>query len=263
MDLTLSSSIFQAFMIATREYILFPFIILGIVFVDRRLFLRAALILLSSFIVNIYLKDLFQVPLKAHIQKDWWAFPSGHAQFAATFYGYLIYKYRNPLLRILGLILIIGIGCSVVYLGYHDWIDVLGAWVAAALWIILFDYLERSALFRDRLYLLSLIIFIASYFILRHVSKTPGNESMLLGAQLGLTVGLFIELLLSQTPTKKLLPIFELLIIVVGALLFYLIFTQIPSIRHLIGKSASIFGLYLMVVSWAVSGPKLLMTTKQ
>ena len=74
-----------------------------------------------------------------------YSFPSGHATVAVAFYGFLIYavwrntkkwKYRINLV-FAGLVIIVAIGFSRLYLGVHFLSDVLSGYLVGLLWLII------------------------------------------------------------------------------------------------------------------------------
>lgn len=247
MDLSLNTT-FSFFLTLTRDYVVFPFIILGMVFVDRRLFLRSAVLILFGCILNAYLKSIFQVPVKSHLSLDWWAFPSGHAQFAGTLYGYLAYKFPTQLVCFTCVIIIAGISCALVYFNYHDGMDVFAGLAVAGAWIIFFDKLD--GLFKDRLFLLSGLLFLGSCFLLSFIPKRVSTFPLILGSHGGLTMGLALDYFLRG---KSLSKGKELLLIVGGAIVLYGILYIIP-----LPKPYHTYVLYGMIVGWAVTGPRLL-----
>jgi membrane-associated phospholipid phosphatase len=86
------------------------------------------------------------------------SFPSGHAFFAASFFGGLAVlvsdRVRSPVLRglvwltAIGLILLIGV--SRVYLGVHYPSDVLAGYAAATIWVAAVAFGDRLAWHRRR-----------------------------------------------------------------------------------------------------------------
>lgn len=102
--------------------------------------------------VVFFLKILFQRPRPfgaAVLEKDF-SFPSGHADIAVVFYGYLAYmiigsvksKYKIPL--ILAALLVIGlIGFSRLYLGVHYLSDVLAGYLIGSLFLAIGIYLSK------------------------------------------------------------------------------------------------------------------------
>lgn len=244
------SSVFSFFLLFTRDYIIFLLSIFGIIFVDRRLFLRTTILILFGLILNIYLKSLFQVPLKPHLGNDWWAFPSGHTQFAATFYGYLAYSYQDKLIKILCFGITVLVACALVYFNFHDWIDVIAAFGVAALLIIMFDKISKFDLFVNRLYLLSACLLALSCFLLTFISKKGASLPLILGSHIGLTIGLFIENIASLKDINKIL---EVCLLIVGGVLLYILFPLLP-----LSKMIAPYVLYGGLVCWAVCGPRLM-----
>jgi len=110
------------FNIFCQIYIIVPIIVIGFLFKDRKSFLEALLVLLFASIFAASLKAIFKVPLAAHVGKGY-AWPSGHMMVSTMFYGWLFIRYRQPLI----IPIIIGIGYSVIALGYHSLSDVIGA----------------------------------------------------------------------------------------------------------------------------------------
>ncbi len=72
------------------------------------------------------------------------SYPSGHAMVAMAFYGfvaYLFYKFNLPKFVkvttvLVLLLLILSIGVSRIYLGVHFPSDVLGGFIAGAIWVV-------------------------------------------------------------------------------------------------------------------------------
>jgi len=80
------------------------------------------------------------------------SFPSGHALIAAAFYGFLIYfcwrvsqsQAQKYLFLIAGLLLILLIGVSRLYLGVHFFSDVIGGYILGAIWLDVGIYIQRK-----------------------------------------------------------------------------------------------------------------------
>ncbi len=79
-----------------------------------------------------------------YIEKGF-SFPSGHATMAMAFYGFLIYillhlpRHWKTKVNILfaGVLIILGVGFSRIYLGVHYLSDVWGGYLLGALWLII------------------------------------------------------------------------------------------------------------------------------
>lgn len=89
-------------------------------------------------------------------QEDTFSFPSGHSALAMAFYGFLVYvlwrqaktKFSKIIILIAGLIVIILIGFSRLYLGVHYLSDVIAGYVMGIFWmiigIIILGFLEKK-----------------------------------------------------------------------------------------------------------------------
>ncbi|PTW02236.1 MULTISPECIES: LssY C-terminal domain-containing protein [Halanaerobium] len=84
-------------------------------------------------------------PVVAIYQESSFSFPSGHATISVAFYGFLTYflvkeisSWKNKInIFFTGLILIIAIGFSRLYLGVHFLSDVWAGYLVGALWLII------------------------------------------------------------------------------------------------------------------------------
>ncbi len=66
------------------------------------------------------------------------SFPSGHAQNAAADWGYLAVRFRNWVLRLMVVLLVLGIGLSRIVLGVHFPQDVIGGWLIGLVLLVVF-----------------------------------------------------------------------------------------------------------------------------
>ncbi|MCC8398105.1 MAG: phosphatase PAP2 family protein [Rickettsia endosymbiont of Labidopullus appendiculatus] len=130
------------FFLAFSHYVVLIPVIIGGLFIRRTIFAQALFLLAFTIIFNAVLKSFFQVPLNPKIGKGF-AFPSGHMQASVAFYGWVIWSMHNNILTILLSIVILGIGASLIYCGYHNLYDVLGGIVFAILTIGLLHYIVK------------------------------------------------------------------------------------------------------------------------
>jgi undecaprenyl-diphosphatase len=138
--------------LAKGEIIVVGVIILGLILILLKnwRFLNALLIsvLGGEFFVWI-IKNLVERPrpplTNALVTETSYSFPSGHTFVAISFYGLLVYfiiqSEKNKFLKIvsflLGVILIVGVGISRIYLGAHWPSDVLASFAAGIAWLSL------------------------------------------------------------------------------------------------------------------------------
>ncbi len=165
------SHVAEFFLSFSHSFIIAPLLIIGLIWLDRTIFLQVICLVLLSMILNIALKETFQIPLAAWLHKPGFAFPSGHMQTTAVLYGWLAYQYRNVFIRIATLILLTGIGMSLVYFGYHNYFDVLGAIFFAS--ILLFFYAQILKRYPAELPFLIIITGTLLMLYISHVGTMP------------------------------------------------------------------------------------------
>lgn len=135
------------FRIICQGHTIIVAIILGYIWIDAVIFSHVTYLLLTSLLLNSALKMTFQVPLNPAIGKGF-AFPSGHMQSSIVFYGWIFTQMRLFLYKEWALFFILmgGIGYSLIYFGYHDLRDVLGACVVGSLLLCFYTYLAQTKL---------------------------------------------------------------------------------------------------------------------
>jgi membrane-associated phospholipid phosphatase len=114
--------------------------------VDKRHGVRLAVFFLISAYLNLIFKALFAIPrpflvsslVQAKEAARGYAFPSGHAQNAATAWLFLAYTFRKRWLTVLGVILIVLIAFSRIYLGVHYPQDTIAGVLFGAVLMILY-----------------------------------------------------------------------------------------------------------------------------
>jgi hypothetical protein len=120
--------------------------------VSRNLGRRLGRLFLLSCFLNVWLKGLFhtlrpspgQVRVLFPESGGGYAFPSGHAQFAATFWGYLaLLRWRRWLGVLAGLVVLL-VAFSRLYLGLHWPVDVLGGLAIGFLLALVWEWGGRQ-----------------------------------------------------------------------------------------------------------------------
>lgn len=103
-------------------------------------------VILGSVVLNKVLKTLFhrtRPTLHRIIEENGYSFPSGHSMAAFTLYGILIFLlwkhissfYARILLICFGVVMILAIGISRIYLGVHFPSDIVGGYLASGTWL--------------------------------------------------------------------------------------------------------------------------------
>lgn len=97
---------------------------------SKRTGIRALYVILFSAFTAILIKNLFSMPRPPEylhkIQENEFGFPSGHAQVSSGFWGYAGLSVKNKCIVFAGIIAIMSVSLSRVYLGVHYVGDVAG-----------------------------------------------------------------------------------------------------------------------------------------
>lgn len=117
----------------------------------KREYLAALIVnLILTGLLNLVMKQRFmrvRPPREIRLVNEWgYSFPSGHAMFAAAFYGFIIFLLIQANLtrieKILGtifcVIVALLVGMSRVYLGVHYATDILGGYLMSTIYLIVY-----------------------------------------------------------------------------------------------------------------------------
>lgn len=141
--------------LASPLFILVLLVVLLIIIRNKKYGILLFLNTINIFLLNQILKYIFTRPRPFDlmlIEETGYSFPSGHTMMALAFYGFLIYviwqlnlsKRMKKLLTIILVILIPLIGLSRIYLGVHYPSDILGGFMAALAYLIIFIKLVKK-----------------------------------------------------------------------------------------------------------------------
>lgn len=160
-------AIANLFLLLIHPYFILFIMIMGFYLIDRSIFFQAACLLAFSVVLNVALKATFQVPLSPSLHKTGFAFPSGHMQSASVFYGFCIpYLLAWPTKWLALVVLLVGIGASLIHYDYHTLQDVLGAVLVA--WVILTTY-HYALKQRNQRFILLFMLFISTALMIYNV----------------------------------------------------------------------------------------------
>ena len=158
--------------------------------VNPQLGFRLLLVLISTDFLALSFKQLFRQPrpywigdVKALAEETSYGLPSSHASDSLAVWGYLAYRLNKNWLWALGVVLVMVIGLSRMYLGVHFPTDVLGGWLIGLAMIVIFAVGEPWAVSRlERLsagsqigvgFAISLLIILVGWIIDLLVAPLP------------------------------------------------------------------------------------------
>lgn len=202
-----------------QEYIYEIIIIVGFTIFRRQLFARAICVLLFTTILNILLKYTFEIPLNPALNIKGFAFPSGHMSSGVVFYGWFFANIRHFLLRIIIVVILTGIGFSLIYKGYHYPVDIIAS-VTIGMMVIAFVYsLTKEDIVQKYPFMLGTFLWVLTVPMVAYLKIIDVNclawVWTVFWGLLGFTIswGLFYKYL--ELPQSKLNYFFNLVIIVV------------------------------------------------
>ena len=153
---------FELVTLAGYPLFLIMFLCFGYFALGSKRFFHAAMLLMGTGLLNIWLKDLGQDPRPDALYAldgrvgDSYGWPSGHTQVAVVLWGYLAYSLRQNWAYAAAAIFIGLQGFSRLYLGVHDLGDVASGFVFGVLCLAAYIGVARHDVSRRRLAALSL-----------------------------------------------------------------------------------------------------------
>lgn len=109
----------------TNQTIILPLIIIGYIWVNKKVFYKACCVFLLSMLYAADLKLIFTYIFPSTNL----LFPSGHMLASTAIYGFLCYNYKNIILRFTLILLLLAIAFALVYKGYHQPFEIIGGLV--------------------------------------------------------------------------------------------------------------------------------------
>ena len=154
------------FLAFSHDTIIIPLVVLGYIWISRVVFEDAIILILMSMLFSFFLKTIFQVPLSPVLHQVGYAFPSGHMQLSVVLYGWLAFKTQLMLYRLVSIVLLVGIGLSLMHFGYHNIYDILGGVFFACVLMKFYQVVvfKNSIFFQKPLFFLATVLMITVLF---------------------------------------------------------------------------------------------------
>ncbi|MBN8827761.1 MAG: phosphatase PAP2 family protein [Sphingobacteriia bacterium] len=216
---------------------------IGFLAISKKTFSKAIILILITMPLNAYLKSIFKIPLNPTIGKIGWAFPSGHMQTAFVFWGIIFWEYKNIIIRFFVGALMICIGFALVYLRYHNIIDILGAIGFGLVELMLFKLITNR---KDEAIvpLLGFLLAWVSLFLINVASKSHNNLWLACGGLFGFSTGYYLTLAQNlKSKTYITLPLG-----VAGAVLIYLFAPYL--LKQVFKSNVAIFAQFFILTFW-------------
>ncbi|MFP4017516.1 MAG: phosphatase PAP2 family protein, partial [Halanaerobiales bacterium] len=208
---------------------LFFMIVVGIIFwtVNKRFGYQMAFVYLSSGLVNWFIKEIYKVPRIIGMEgvrslrietAGGYSFPSGHTQSAASFWTFLMVRFKKKWFYVLAVLMMILVGISRLYLGVHRPIDVIFGLIIGFAWVfvanVIFKYFEKNDIKAG------IIIIPIVFLLMLYVQKNTFYKAA--GTLISLMLGYIIEKRYIKFNTRARF-IYQLLKIIIGFAIMILI----------------------------------------
>ncbi len=225
LNINLVDTLAKIALFATNDLFLIIVITIGYFTPKRPQFCRALFILLFSMILNAYLKSIWQVPLAEHLNKIGYAFPSGHMQTAAAFWGWLAWELQNPWFYMFAFLLLSSIAFALNQLGYHSHTDIKGGIIFAVLTLVIYglicNYMKKKN--QSLIGVCLIILALPLLFLTQNAPYVPSHIWLAMGALVGFTFGYYLEERKNLVFIKK-KAILKMSAAIIGAGLIYVLF---------------------------------------
>jgi membrane-associated phospholipid phosphatase len=170
--------------------------------VDKKFAFKLGILFLLSAYVNDLLKSIFQTPRPdpAVVRVIYpesgggYAFPSGHSQGAAVFWGTVAWQIKKTWAWIAAIIVMIAVGVSRLYLGVHWPIDVVGGWIIGAVILgLYFIYDTTHPVRRLSPKTIPLVIIVVAAAAVLYFINSDDTAVRVIGTLAGMSIGFIIE----------------------------------------------------------------------
>ena len=167
--------------------------------IDKELGYKLGFVTLTSATVNCGIKDLLKIPRpigepgirSLRVQTaEGYSFPSGHTQNTTTLWFFFMLQFRRAWLYMIGILIIVLVGISRLYLGVHTPLDVAGGMIIGVVWVVIWSSIyEISRKQKSK----SILIIAVALALIGLLEFKDANYYKVVGALTGLLIGYLIE----------------------------------------------------------------------
>lgn len=181
--------------------------------INKELGYKLGFVTLTSACINFGIKDMLKVPrpigepgirsLRVHTAEGY-SFPSGHTQNTTTLWTFFMLYFKRSWLYAAGILIILLVGVSRLYLGVHTPADVAGGMLIGAAWVYFWNFLyEKSQKYKIKwLLVITIVIVTIGLAVFR-----DENYYKAVGALTGLSFGYLMEPRYVNFSVKASLPV--------------------------------------------------------
>lgn len=231
--------------------------------IDKELGYKLGFVTLTSACINFGIKDLLRIPrpigepgirsLRVHTAEGY-SFPSGHTQNTTTLWTFFMLYFKRRWLYTAGIMIILLVGISRLYLGVHTPADVAGGMFIGAAWVFIWSFFYEKAHKQgdNRLLIIAVVIATIGLFVFK-----DANYYKVAGAFTGLFFGYLMETHFIDFNVKASLSI-QVLKVAFGLGVLYLLRLVLKS--ALPGLLISDYLRYFILIVWVtVAAPYIFM----
>lgn len=221
----------------THDIFIIPILVLGYIWINRKLFYHAICVTLLAVIYARALKNYFQI----YSPKYGLIFPSGHILTATATYGWISLKSNKILIWIISIILISLSSYSMIFFSFHNLKEIIGGIFFAIILVISYNYMLTKHPSILKLTLLPLAIALLLYIKYKK-QVFFGFIWMTIYALFGIFIG---ENYFKENATKKREKLLATLLYIFINFITYMFFKELNLPVYIFELRWFIFGLSL------------------
>tara|TARA_R110002110_G_scaffold383245_3_gene594637 strand:- start:1505 stop:2314 length:810 start_codon:yes stop_codon:yes gene_type:complete len=238
--------------------VIIPIFLVGFFFIDRKIFCQAFLLVLFSLIYNLFLKSIWQIPLKPPL--DGWAFPSGHMHTAWIFWGWLALHFKRFITIPIFLLMMSMTAWGLVYHDYHNLTDIYGSVGFGSLSLLVY-YLAnyKIPVLKDNFFLVNVILGGFGILLIHNLPIEVQTKAYLWQAQgaiMGMAIGWLFVIKEKMNPKNITQNVVSMVVTIAGMMVIhFLLSSPHPTVTP---QNFHFLKMFIMML-WVIAGQCLLL----